>query len=250
MIDSHTHLELCEPPDAELVAAAADAGVTRIVTVGTTGASCRAALEAAEDFPQVYAAIGRHPNEATGFDDADLAELKALAAHPRCVAIGETGLDYYRDGAPRADQERAFRAQIELARESGKPLVIHTRDADEDTLRILEAEAVGVRVILHCFSMAERIEQCLSHPDWWISFAGNMTYPSASTLRDAALRVPADRLLVETDAPFLAPQPVRGKPNQPAYVVHTAKALAVERRVPYDELEAALERSAASVFGW
>ncbi len=250
MIDTHTHLELCEPPDAELVAAAVDAGVTRIVTVGINGATCRAALEAAEDFPQVYAAIGRHPNEATGFDDADLAELKALAAHDKCVAIGETGLDYYRDGAPRADQERAFRAQIELARESGKPLVIHTRDADEDTLRVLEEGAAGVRVILHCFSMPERIERCLSHPDWWISFAGNVTYPSASPLRDAALRVPSDRLLVETDAPFLSPQPVRGKPNQPANVVHTAKALAVERRVPYEELEAALDRSTASVFGW
>ena len=250
MIDSHTHLELCEPPDAELVAAAVDAGVTRIVTVGTNSATCRAALEAAEDFPQVYAAIGRHPNEATGFDDADLAELKALAAHEKCVAIGETGLDYYREGAPRTDQERAFRAQIELARESGKPLVIHTRDADDDTLRTLEEGAAGVRVILHCFSMAERIEQCLSHPDWWISFAGNVTYPSAPALRDAALRVPSDRLLVETDAPFLSPQPVRGRPNQPANVVHTAKALAIERRVPYEELEAALDRSAAAVLGW
>jgi TatD DNase family protein len=118
MIDSHTHLELCEPPDAELVAAAAAAGVDRLVTVGTTGASCRAALAAAEDFPQVYAAIGRHPNSATGFDDADLAELRALAAHDKCVAIGETGLDFYRDHTPRADQERAFRAQITLARES------------------------------------------------------------------------------------------------------------------------------------
>ena len=114
MIDSHTHLDVCEPPDTELVAAAEAAGVTRIVTVGTTGASCRAALAAAEAFPQVYAAIGRHPNEATGFDDADLAELQALAAHPKCVAIGETGLDYYRDYAPQSDQERAFHAQIEL----------------------------------------------------------------------------------------------------------------------------------------
>jgi TatD DNase family protein len=250
VIDSHTHLGLCEPSNAELVAGADDAGVRRIVTVGTNGASCREALAAAEDFPQVYAAVGRHPNESTAFDDADLAELRALAAHEKCVAIGETGLDYYRDGAPRADQERAFRAQIELARETGKPLVIHTRDADEDTLQILEAEAVGLRVILHCFSMAERIEQCLGHTDWWISFAGNVTYPKALALRDAALRVPFGRLLVETDAPFLSPQPVRGKPNQPAYVVHTAKALAVERRVPYDELEAGLERSAAAVFGW
>jgi TatD DNase family protein len=250
MVDSHTHLDFCEAPDAELVGAAADAGVTRILTVGTTGASCRAALQAAEDFPQVFAAIGRHPNEARGFDDADLAELKALAAHPRCVAIGETGLDYYRDGAPRNDQQRAFRAQLELARETGKPLVIHTRAAEEDTLSVLERHAEGLRVILHCFSMPERVEQCLAHGDWWLSFAGNVTYAKAAALRDAALRVPAERLLVETDAPFLAPQAVRGKPNQPANVVHTARALAVERRVPYDELEATLDRSAAAAFGW
>ncbi len=250
MIDSHTHLDVCEPPTAELVAAAAQAGVTRIVTVGTTGASCRAALAAAEDFPQVYAAIGRHPNEATGFDDADLAELRALAAHDRCVAIGETGLDYYRDYAPRADQERAFAAQIELARETGKPLVIHTRAADEDTLAMLRERAAGVRVILHCFSMAARIDECLANPGWWISFAGNVTYPRAEDLRTAALRVPLDRLLVETDAPFLSPQPVRGKPNQSANVVHTAAALARERRIGYEELESAIERNAAAVFGW
>src|SRR5450759_2857023 len=132
MIDSHTHLDLCEPPDAELIAAAERAGVTRIVTVGIDGSSCRAALGAAEAFPQVYAAVGRHPNAARGFDDADLAELRALAAHERCVAIGETGLDFYRDGAPRSDQERAFAAQIALARETGKPLVIHCRAAEDE----------------------------------------------------------------------------------------------------------------------
>jgi TatD DNase family protein len=250
VIDSHTHLDSCKPPNAELVEAAAEAGVTRIVTVGTTSASCRAALAAAEDFPQVFAAIGRHPNEATGFDDADFAELQALAAHPRCVAIGETGLDYYRDHAPREDQRRAFEAHIELARETGKPLVIHTRAADDDTLTVLSERTSGVRVILHCFSMADRVEECLAHPDWWCSFAGNVTYPSAESLRTAMLRVPVTRLLVETDAPYLSPQVVRGKPNQPANVVHTAQAVAVERRAAYAELEADLERSAAEVFGW
>lgn len=250
MIDSHTHLDLCQPSDAELVAAALDAGVSRIVTVGTDGASCRAALATAEDFPQVHAAIGRHPNSATGFDDADLAELAALAAHPKCVAIGETGLDFYRNGAPRADQERAFAAQIELARLVGKPLVIHTRAASDETLGMLSRDAEGVRVILHCFSMPERIDECLVHQDWWISFAGNVTYPKASELRVAAVRVPAERLLVETDAPYLSPQVVRGRPNQPAHVVSTARAVAVERRMPYEELDAAVERTAAEVFGW
>jgi TatD DNase family protein len=250
VVDSHTHLEMCDPPDTELVAAAVSAGVNRIVTIGIDSASGRAALAAADDFPQVYAAIGRHPNSATGFDDGDLDELRALAAHPKCVAIGETGLDFYRDGAPRADQERAFRAQIALAREVGKPLVIHTRDAAQDTLSLLDAEAGGVRVIMHCFSMPERIEECLAHDDWWISFAGNVTYPKAAALRVAALRVPAERLLVETDAPFLSPQAVRGRPNQPANVVLTAQALAVERRVPYEELEASVEAAAGEVFGW
>jgi TatD DNase family protein len=250
MVDSHTHLDFCEPPNAELVAAAVAAGVTRLVTVGTNGASCRAALAAVEDFPQVYAAIGRHPNEATGFDDTDLAELEALASHERCVAIGETGLDYYRDHAPREDQRRAFEAQIDLARAVGKPLVIHTRAAEDDTLSVLAARGDGVRVILHCFSMADRVQECLGHDDWWFSFAGNATYPKAQALRAAALRIPADRLLVETDAPYLSPQPARGTPNQPANVVHTAQALAVERRVPYAEFEEAIERSAAAAFGW
>jgi TatD DNase family protein len=250
VIDSHTHLSFCQRPDAELVATAAEAGVQRIVTVGTNGETCRAALKAAEEFPQVYAAIGRHPNEATGFDDADLAELKALAAHEKCVAIGETGLDYYRDSAPRPDQERAFTAQIELARETDKPLVIHTRAAEDDTLAILSERTAGIKVILHCFSMANRIDECIQHEDWWISFAGNVTYPKSAELRAATLRVPAGRLLVETDAPFLAPQAVRGKPNEPANVVHTARAVADERGVAYAELESELERATTGLFGW
>jgi TatD DNase family protein len=248
MIDSHTHLAFCEPPDAELVAGAAEDDT--LTALNEQAESCRAALLAAEDFPQVYAAIGRHPNQATGFDDADLAELRALAAHERCVAIGETGLDYYRDGAPKSDQQRAFAAQIELARETGKPLVIHTRAAEDDTLTALNEQAEGVKVILHCFTMAGRVDECLAHPDWWISFAGNVTYPKAPELRGAAVRVPAERLLVETDAPFLAPQPVRGKPNEPANVVHTARALAEQRGVSYEQLERDVERAATAVFGW
>jgi TatD DNase family protein len=249
VIDSHTHLDHCEPPDAELVAAAERAGVTRMVTIGTDGASCRAALAAAEAFPQVYAAVGRHPHESAGFDDADLAELRALAAHDRCVAIGETGLDYYRDLAPRADQGRAFAAQVGLARETDKPLIIHTRAADEDTLAVLREQAAGVRVILHCFSMPDRVDECVA-AGYWISFAGNVTYPKAVDLARAAARVPLDRLLVETDAPYLAPQPVRGQPNEPANVVHTARLIAELRRLTDEELEAAVERTAAGLFGW
>jgi TatD DNase family protein len=249
VIDSHTHLSSCAPPDAELVAAAEAVGVTKILTVGMDPDTCRQALASAESFPQVHAAIGRHPNHATGFDDADLADLEALAAHPRCVAIGETGLDYYRDTAPRADQERAFHAQIELARQTGKPLIIHTREAADDTVRALAERAGGVEVILHCFSMPERLDECVEH-GWWISFAGNVTYPKAQDLRDAAARVPENHLLVETDAPYLTPQPVRKERNQPAFVVHTARTVAGERDVAYEALEATVERNAATLFSW
>jgi TatD DNase family protein len=250
VIDSHTHLHLCEPPDAELVAAAVAVGVTRMLTVGIDGESCRAALAAAEDFPQVYAAIGRHPNAARDFDDADLAELRALAAHERCAAIGETGLDFYRDSVPpRADQERAFAAQIALARDTDKPLVIHTRAADEDTLAQLAAEADGVSVVMHCFSMPERLQECVRR-GYAISFAGNVTYKNAAELADAARLVPEELLLVETDAPYLTPQVVRKERNQPAFVVHTAAFVAALRGVDLDELDATVTRNAARVFGW
>jgi TatD DNase family protein len=249
VIDSHTHLDLCGPPDAQLVAAADAAGVKRILTVGIDGASCRAALAAAEAFPQVYAAIGRHPNAARGFDEADLTELRSLAAHERCRAIGETGLDFYREGAPRPDQECAFAAQIALARETGAPLVIHTRDADDATLAQLAREADGVTVVIHCFSMPERLQECLAR-GYFISFAGNVTYKNSSELARAAEIVPEDSLLVETDAPYLTPQVVRKERNQPAFVMHTAAFLADLRGVSAGELALTVERNAARVFGW
>ncbi len=249
MIDSHTHLDLCEPANADLVRAAATAGVTRMLTVGIDGASSRAALAAAEDFPQVYAAVGRHPNAAAGFDDADLAELRALADHDRCVAIGETGIDLYREGAPLADQRRAFAAQIELARETRKPLVIHSRAADSETLEQLAAEADGVEVLMHCFSMDERLQDCLSR-GYWISFAGNVTYKSAAALAEAARQVPEERLLVETDAPYLTPQAVRGQANEPAFVVHTAAFVAALRGLDAEQLDAVVERNGDRLLGW
>jgi TatD DNase family protein len=246
VIDSHTHLDACEPPDAELVASAAAAGVVRMLTVGTDPESCRAALAAAERFPSVYAAIGCHPSTAQQLDEA---LLRDLAAHPRCVAIGETGLDYYRDRAPRELQLRAFEAQIELARELGKPLVIHTREAAEDTISLLRRSTEEMQVILHCFSMPEHVERCVD-AGWWISFAGNVTYRQAGELAAAAVLVPAAQLLVETDAPYLSPQSRRGKPNEPAAVVETARFLAAVRGVEEAELEATLERNAAALFGW
>lgn len=249
MIDSHTHLDSCAPPNAELVAAAREAGITRILTVGMDEATNRAALKAAEEFPEVYAAVGRHPNAATGFDETAYEDLVELAKHPRCKAIGETGLDDYREYAPRADQERAFVAQMELAHEASKPLVIHTRAAEDDTIRMLKAHARGLDVILHCFSMPDRWEECAGQ-GWWFSFAGNVTYPKALDLAHAAARVPADRLLVETDAPYLSPQPVRKHKNRPDHVLHTARFVAQARGLEYDELDALVTANAATLFGW
>jgi TatD DNase family protein len=249
VIDSHTHLDRGPAPEPDLVAEARDAGVRRILTIGMDGPSCRAALAAAETYDEVFAAIGRHPNEATGYTDAVTAELRELAAHPQCRAIGETGLDDYRDYAPRADQERAFRAQIEIAQELAKPLVIHTRAAEQDTVDTLARHAAGLEVVLHCFSMPARLDECLAH-GWWISFAGNVTYPKAADLAAAAEQVPLDRLLVETDAPYLTPQVVRKERNRPAYVVHTARFVAERRGIGYAELEAAVDANAARLFGW
>jgi len=247
VIDSHTHLDSCAPDDAQLVAAATQVGVTRILTIGQDGATGRAALAAAEAFPQVFAAIGHHPNEATGFDDNDAAELAALAAHPRCVAIGETGLDYYRDYAPREDQQRSFAAHLELASDLGLPVVIHTRAAEADTFAALRD--FGGTVVLHCFSSPDRVDECVER-GYVCSFAGNVTYPKSRDLQRAARHVPDELLMVETDAPFLSPQPVRGKPNEPGNVTHTARFVAELRGLDYEELDALVERNAARVFGW
>jgi TatD DNase family protein len=246
VIDSHTHLASCAEPDGALVAAARAAGVKRIVTVGSDPASCAQALAAAEEFDGVYAAIGCHPNNAELLDEA---QLRREAAHPRCVAIGETGLDYYRDRSPRAAQRRAFEFQIELAKELDKALVIHTRDASHDTLALLHERAEGARVVLHCFSMPEHLAECVD-AGWWLSFAGNVTYPKNVALATAAAIAPAERLLVETDAPYLAPQSRRGRPNEPAAVVETATFVAAQRAISYEDLETAVDASAKSVFGW
>jgi len=253
MIDSHTHLDLCEgdggPKVADTVAGAVAAGVTKMLSVGTDDASCLRVLAAADAHPQVWASVGRHPNSTAGFDDQDLERLAGFAAHPRCVAIGETGVDLFRDGAPLEDQQRAFAGHCSLARELDLAVVVHSRAAEEQTLETLRSEAKGLRVIIHCFSMPERIDECIAE-GWWLSFAGNVTYPSAGDLRDAVKQVPAERLLVETDAPYLAPQPVRGKPNSPANVTLTAAVVAAERGTPIDQFDAEVESAAAEVFGW
>ncbi|MFN2612682.1 MAG: TatD family hydrolase [Solirubrobacterales bacterium] len=256
MVDTHAHLGLCEPGAEELVQAAREAGVRRILTVGLDQATNREAIAHAEAHQEVFACVGRHPNSAAGFDDAAAANLAEIATHPSVRAIGETGIDLYREGAPPADQRAAFAAQIEIARDAAKPLVIHMRDpegstaASDEALSTLAGHAAGVTVILHCFSAAPAKVAEAAERGWYCSFAGNVTYPKAESLRAAARLVPEELLLAETDSPYLAPQPVRGRPNQPANVVATAAVLAAERGVEQAELEAGIEANAARAFGW
>jgi TatD DNase family protein len=250
MVDTHCHLGLCEPPPAELVAAALEAGVRRMLTVGLDEETNGGALALASEHEEVLACVGRHPNSAAGFDEAAAAAIEELAAEARVVAVGETGLDYYRDGAPRDDQRRAFEAQIEIARAVAKPLVIHMRESVDDTFAVLREHADEVTVILHCFSGPPESVAEAAERGWLCSFAGNLTYPKAGGLREAARLVPDELLLVETDSPFLAPQPVRGRRNQPANVVHTAAVLAEVRGLRYEEVEGLIERNADRIFGW
>ena len=249
MIDTHCHLDACEPPDAELVERARAAGVTRLATVGTDEPSIERALAAARNHEEVVAIVGRHPHETEGFGPADLEAVERAAADPRARAIGETGLDYYRDYAPRDDQRRAFEAQLGLAARAGLPVVIHTRAAEDDTFAILQEHAGSLpAVVLHCFSAPERLEECVER-GYLCSFAGNVTYPKATELQDAARALLPELLLVETDSPYLSPQPLRGKPNEPANVVHTARHVAALRGVSYEALESTVEANAARVFG-
>jgi TatD DNase family protein len=250
VIDTHCHLDYCDGPVSEVVERARAAGLTRLATVAIDAASAGRALEATREYDDVFAIVGRHPHETTGFDDAALEEIERLAADPKVRAIGETGLDYYRDHAPRDDQRRAFEAQLDLAGRLGLPVAIHTRAAEDDTFAILREHADRLpAVILHCFSAPDRLPDCVEL-GFLCSFAGNVTYPKATDLQEAARQVPAELLLVETDAPWLAPQPMRGKRNEPANVVHTAAHVAELRGVDYTELERTVEENAARVLRW
>ena len=244
MIDTHAHLTALDDAD-EAVERAAEAGVTRILTVGTDVDDCRNALELADRHEGVFAILGIHPHEAGTATSEDLGELRELLSHPKAVAIGETGLDWYRDYAPRVDQRRIFAAQLELGTEFGKPVVIHTRAADEDTLAQL-SDFAGT-VVLHCFSSPHLLPTALER-GWYVSFAGNATFPKAVDLRLAATQVTAERILAETDSPYLAPQPLRGRRNEPANVVHTVAALAQARGEEPAELGQQIERNAAECF--
>jgi TatD DNase family protein len=255
MIDSHTHLFLCEAPEVELVARAEGAGVTRMLNVGLGEGSNAEAIAAAERHEGVFATVGCHPTAAQGFGDAQAEEIARLAGHEKVRAVGETGVDHYRETAGPAEQRRAFEAQIEIARERQLPLVIHARDpegettATDEVFEILDSRAAGVRVVLHCFLAPWRVEDAIER-GWHCSFSGIVTFPRSDPLREAAARVPDELLLVETDAPYLAPQPVRGRPNEPAHVVETARAVAAVRDISYEQLERIVEKNARALFGW
>jgi len=244
VIDTHAHLAALDDAD-EAVARAAEAGVTRILTVGTDVDDCRRALSLAERHEGVFAILGIHPHEAGTATTDDLAALRDLLEHPKAVAVGETGLDWYRDYAPHDAQRRLFASELELASELGKPVVIHTRAADDDTLAALD-DFTGT-VVLHCFSSPRMLPIALQR-GWYVSFAGNATFPKAVDLRLAATQVPAERILAETDSPYLAPQAVRGKRNEPTNVVHTLAALARSRSEEPADLERQIERNASECF--
>ncbi len=244
MIDTHAHLD---PGEAtEVLARAREAGVERVIAVATTLAGARETLALAEAHEGVYACLGIHPHNATDPDVDRLDELRSLLTHGRAVAVGETGLDYFRDYAPHPAQRTLFEGQLAIARELERPVVIHTRAADEDTLEML-ARFDGT-VVLHCFSSPALLRPALER-GWYVSFAGNVTYPNAGDLREAARNVPADRLLAETDSPYLSPQPVRGGRNEPAFVVHTLAVLAEIRGESPADLGAQIGANATAAFG-
>jgi TatD DNase family protein len=249
LIDTHCHLDACEEADAELVRRAREAGVGRLATVGMNGPSIERALAAARENEGVIAIVGRHPHESEGFDADDLDEIEGAAADDAARAIGETGLDYFRDYAPREHQRRAFESQLELAARLDLPVVIHTRAAEDDTFAMLREHAAGLpAVILHCFSAPARLEECVSR-GYLCSFAGNVTYPKATDLQDAARELPDELLLLETDSPYLSPQPRRGRPNEPANVVHTARFVAELRGATYEQVERTVDANAERVLG-
>ena len=251
-LDNHTHLDDVgldggSRPVEELVRLATLAGVGTLIHSGTDIASSQWAVEQAARFPGVWATVGYHPHEAEKVDDDGFSVLEALTANPKVVAVGETGLDYYRNRAPRDQQERSFVRQLRLAADAGLPVVIHTREAADDTLRLLDAHASGLTVVLHCFSLPDRLSELVER-GYYLSFAGNVTFKNAAPLQAAVREAPADRLLLETDAPFLAPEPFRGRLNSSALVVHTYEFVARQREITVAELADQIRENAVRAY--
>ncbi len=246
MIDTHAHLDACTEPVGEVLERARAEGVTRFVTIGTGIDSCRAALAIAERERGVVASLGIDPHRAATEDARRVDELRELLAHPRVVAVGETGLDNFHKYATPDQQRELFDVQLALAEETGKAVVIHSRDAAAETAASLGSFAGTV--VLHCFSSPDLLPTALDR-GYYVSFAGNVTFPRADDLRQAAALVPADRILLETDSPYLAPQPLRGRANEPANIVHTLAVVAGVRGETPAELAAQVDRNATAAFG-
>ncbi len=247
LIDTHCHLEMLRHTEASLDEAW-DAGLEAVVTIGIDLETSRQAVELARRHERVYATVGLHPHDATRLDDELLEQLEALAAEPKVVAVGECGLDFYRDLSPRDAQRAAFSAQIELARRAGLPLVVHVREAGDEALDTLEREAGGLTVVMHCFSLPDAVEIC-ARRGYYCSFAGNVTFKSAEALRAAAAALPDESLLVETDAPYLSPVPFRGKENRPVRVAYAAAAVAAARGWTGERAAAITTANARRAFG-
>lgn len=253
LVDSHCHLDFPDfAPDLDgVVERARRAGVGLMLTISTHITKFPQVLAVAERYPDVYCTVGIHAHEAGREPETSAERLVDLARHPKVVGFGETGLDYFYDHSPRAAQRKSFRAHIAAARLAGLPLIVHTRDADDDTARILTEEmAVGpFPGLLHCFSSGPALARTALDLGLYISLSGIVTFNKADELRATAREIPLDRLLVETDAPFLAPVPKRGKRNEPAFVVHTAEKLATIRNVPASELAATTTANFHRLFG-
>jgi len=252
LADTHCHLSHIEVDTSSIVAEAAEAGVDVVIDIGMgTEESAAAVRRASELGGGVYAAVGVHPNDLAEFEhapDATIATLREMARQPRVVGIGETGLDHYRDRSDPALQEGAFRAQVELARETDRALVVHCRDAHDRLLEVLVDTGTPERVVMHCFSGDLEFARACAERGFYCSFAGNLTYKRSDELRDVARWLPAELLLVETDAPFLAPEGHRGKENRPALLPLTAAVLADLRATPLDDLAVALRDNATRAF--
>jgi TatD DNase family protein len=254
LIDSHCHLDYFTAPgeQADVVARAMAAGVAEMVTIGVTFEQSRQAIEIAENFDNVWACAGVHPNHAADVLPITTPEaLAELATHPKVIGIGESGLDYFYDKAPKDIQAANFRANIRAAQISGLPLCIHARDADDDIARILqEEEARGGKFafLLHCFSSTAELARAALAMGGYVSFSGMITFPKGQNVRDVAAEIPLDRLLVETDSPYLAPVPFRGKRNEPAYTVHTAKILSEIKGLSEEALAALTTRNFRTLF--
>jgi TatD DNase family protein len=252
LIDTHAHLdgEAFQEDQAEVIARARANGVSTIINIGFNNETIPSTMALAEKYDFIYAAVGWHPQDAKDMTDADFDHIRELCAHPKVVAIGEIGLDYYWDTSPKDVQHTVFRRQIRLARELGKPIIIHNRDAHDDVVRILrEEKAAEVGGIMHCYSGSWEIAKMCLAMNFYISFGGPVTFKNAKQPKEVLKQVPLDRLLIETDAPYLCPDPFRGKRNESAYVKYVAEAAAALKEMPFEEIAAITSANAKRVFG-